>query len=555
MKTLSLRMISRVLTLLAVFVLLITSCTLGDTAATSSGSLRAWIDQPADGYTLPLAPYTIVAHARQDGGGVKEIQFMVNGTLLGTAPTNVGEELTSASQEWNPSAPGEYRIQAIALNNAGQQAFSEVSFICISQDPNGDCTGAAGTGETTSGAVDTTITLGGAPNPASIGASCNPVDRVVTFEAFILDASGAIEIYIEGNLVGASGERLAFTVLLSPGITVGSYIGTLDLSTMYDGILGGADGTLEYHVALMNKDKEFFKISKTQTIAVRYCGGVTPLQGIVKVGAEPDWVFKGKCPPSDSTTINIEAGTDIDPGMFDHIDLGYAWFDDAGNWLGTVGVENRAEMTPEAGGGYWYHLDANTAPASMGASGQIKFRAIVVNTDNVDVAYSDVVTIVIKDCGGIPPQQGVTPNVPPVPASCTSYTKNPDGCKTAGCYYWSDSTCSENPEQAPPPPVSCSSYTKKSTCKAAGCYYWSDGTCSENQEPAPPPSASCSDYTKNPDGCKNLGCYYWSDNTCSQNPEPAPQPSCSDYNKNPDGCKAAGCNFWSDGYTCSEKPE
>jgi len=50
--------------------------------------------------------------------------------------------------------------------------------------------------------------------------------------------------------------------------------------------------------------------------------------------------------------------------MFDRVDLAYVWFDLANTWIGTLGTENRAEMTPSADGGYWYHLDANTAPAA-----------------------------------------------------------------------------------------------------------------------------------------------------------------------------------------------
>ena len=502
-------------TLWMLLALIMASCTLGDATVVSSGSLRALIDQPADGYTLPLAPYTIVAHARQDGGGVTAINFMVNDTLLGSVPTNAGEELTSASLEWNPSVQGWYRIQAVAVNNAGQQALSEVSLICISKDPNGDCSEVAGTGETTSGAVDSSITVGAAPDPASIGDSCNPADRIVTFEAFIPDTTGAIEIYIEGNLVGASGERFPFIILLSPGATVGSYIGTLDLETLYDGILAGVDGTLEYRVGLLDKNKEFFKVSKSQTLAVHFCGA-TPLEGMVKVGGVPSPVYIGKCTPS---TIDFEAGTDIDPAMFDHVDFAYVWFDVTDRWIGTVGEENRAEMTPSADGGHWYRLDVNTAPAAMSGGGSIKFRAIVVNTDAADVAYSEVGAIQILPCGA----------TVPVTATSTIYQQPVPGVTPS--------------KTLPPPPPSCSTYNYNyDGCKAAGCYYWSDNTCRDNEEPPPPPP-SCSTYNYNPDGCKNAGyCYYWwSDNSCREDPEPPP-PDCSSY-KTQEDCQAAKCTW------------
>ncbi len=61
--------------------------------------------------------------------------------------------------------------------------------------------------------------------------------------------------------------------------------------------------------------------------------------------------------------------------MFDRLDLAYVWFDSADTWIGTVGEENRAEMTPTGTGAYAYHLDVNTAPSALDAGGSIKFRA------------------------------------------------------------------------------------------------------------------------------------------------------------------------------------
>jgi len=92
------------------------------------------------------------------------------------------------------------------------------------------------------------------------------------------DTGGAIEVDIHGYLVGTSGDRTEFIVALSPGTTPGSYLGTLDLGTLYDGVLGGIDGMLEFELALLNEAKEWFKTSGQQTITVRYCGGVTPLK-------------------------------------------------------------------------------------------------------------------------------------------------------------------------------------------------------------------------------------------------------------------------------------
>lgn len=506
MKSKSFSLASPGLTGLAVLVLLLTSCTYGVWPGASSGSLFAWLAQPETGQTLPLQNLTLKAHARQAGGGITKVLFMVNDTPLATVPADSGQELITVTSPWNPSAEGSYRIQAIAFNSRGQQAESQVSVICINHDPNATCTAAAAA--TAPAAIDPTIKVGGAPNPVSIGAACNAADRIVNFEAYVPDTGGATDAVIHAFLVGASGERWEFFVALSPGTTPGSYVGTYDLDAAYDGVLAGADGRIEYVLALVNAAKELFRISTPQTISVHYCGGAKQLQGIVKVLGTPDVVFKGKCTPS---TIDFVAETDIDPGLFDHVDLAYSWFNDDGSRMGTADVWTRAEMTRDSAGAYRYHLDVNTGPASFPASGQIRFGAVVVTRDNADVASSEIRTIVIKLCGfqpAPPAQGGVTPNVPPAPPAppaptCADYNNVPEKCKDLGCNYWSDGTCSKSPE---PAPATCADYNNKPTkCKDLGCNYWSDGTCSNYEEPAPPPS--CGSFGTQGD-CEKSGCLW-----------------------------------------------
>src|SRR5438876_11806580 len=70
--------------------MLLTACTLngagGQVAAT--GGLQVWLDQPPDGSTIPLAAFTLKAHARDVGGpGVQNITFYVNGVPLGSLVT------------------------------------------------------------------------------------------------------------------------------------------------------------------------------------------------------------------------------------------------------------------------------------------------------------------------------------------------------------------------------------------------------------------------------------------------------------------------------------
>ncbi len=62
--------------------IVIPACT-GGTAPVSvtTSGLEAWIDQPSqpDGTVLPMEPFTLKAHARnQANGGVSQIVFLVN---------------------------------------------------------------------------------------------------------------------------------------------------------------------------------------------------------------------------------------------------------------------------------------------------------------------------------------------------------------------------------------------------------------------------------------------------------------------------------------------
>jgi hypothetical protein len=88
----------------------------GPDDAVAAAGPQAWIDAPLDHDTLPLAPYEIVAHA-SDPGGMAQIEISVDGAVIGTISGS--EPLLTARQTWTPPAPGEYLIQARALNSGG----------------------------------------------------------------------------------------------------------------------------------------------------------------------------------------------------------------------------------------------------------------------------------------------------------------------------------------------------------------------------------------------------------------------------------------------------
>ena len=156
---------------LLVFTLALAGCGLprGTPVAVSSG-LRVWLDQPPDGSVLPLAVFTLRAHARDAGGsGVETITFLVSSggppVTVGSVTTDPSLPLVLAEFDWNPSAPGEYLIQAQAFDREGY-VFSEPARVCVglAPGPDGSC-GEAG---------EFTATPTATATPATSAASATP---------------------------------------------------------------------------------------------------------------------------------------------------------------------------------------------------------------------------------------------------------------------------------------------------------------------------------------------------------------------------------------------
>src|SRR5438128_4565669 len=79
----------------------------GGIAESASTGLNVWLDQPLDGAEIPLAAYTLKAHASDvRGGGVINIVFLVSTVSVGSVSTDATLPLVYAEQEWNPSAAG-----------------------------------------------------------------------------------------------------------------------------------------------------------------------------------------------------------------------------------------------------------------------------------------------------------------------------------------------------------------------------------------------------------------------------------------------------------------
>ncbi len=97
--------------------LCLAACNLpGSEAVEAVSGPQSWVDAPLDGMQLPLATYDIVAHAG-DPGGISQIEFAVNGSVIGTVSGSGG--LFTAHQAWVPNAPGEYLIRVRGMNSGG----------------------------------------------------------------------------------------------------------------------------------------------------------------------------------------------------------------------------------------------------------------------------------------------------------------------------------------------------------------------------------------------------------------------------------------------------
>ena len=115
---------------LAVFGLLLTACGPGGPIATGGDGTIIWIDQPMTNYMLPIAPFTLIAHAGHPGAGITQVNFLVNGVSVGVVPADPSLDFLRSEISWNPSGPGFYTIQAQATSPGGV-TYSHISSICV----------------------------------------------------------------------------------------------------------------------------------------------------------------------------------------------------------------------------------------------------------------------------------------------------------------------------------------------------------------------------------------------------------------------------------------
>lgn len=110
------------LSLLAVAILIfVAGCSLPTGAGPGP---RAWIDNPLDEDTLALGPLVVQSHASSEGG-TTSAALLVNGAQMRVDNSaNSSDPLTSFTQAWTPTAPGDYTLEVIATDSQGNTGRS-----------------------------------------------------------------------------------------------------------------------------------------------------------------------------------------------------------------------------------------------------------------------------------------------------------------------------------------------------------------------------------------------------------------------------------------------
>ena len=103
--------------------LFMAACNLPQSSASNpivpiSGGARTWFDAPLDGMSLHLEPYPVVIHSF-DPGGVTQVEFSVNGTVLANLTPSTTEGLAQVEYSWKPEATGNFTLQARSQGQGG----------------------------------------------------------------------------------------------------------------------------------------------------------------------------------------------------------------------------------------------------------------------------------------------------------------------------------------------------------------------------------------------------------------------------------------------------
>ncbi len=95
---------------------------------------QAWFDAPLDYSRIPLASYPVVFHG-SDVDGVTQGELSVNGQVTASLPpeAEAGDHLVIFRVDWTPPEPGEYTLQARALNGSGAWSEYAVAHVVVGE--------------------------------------------------------------------------------------------------------------------------------------------------------------------------------------------------------------------------------------------------------------------------------------------------------------------------------------------------------------------------------------------------------------------------------------
>ena len=190
---------------------------------------RTWIDSPLDGMTLELGPIVVISHAASDGG-TAQAALMVNGEEVRMdEAADSASPLIEFAQAWTPDTEGEYVLQVISTDHAGNEGRSNRVTVCVGvATANCELT-AADTSEaitTETAAVTPTATEVGLPTITFTQSTNCRLGDSTTYDA--------IDAYEEGETLVIEGRNSATTWfwVLRPNSTAHCWV-------------SGSTGTLE----------------------------------------------------------------------------------------------------------------------------------------------------------------------------------------------------------------------------------------------------------------------------------------------------------------------
>ncbi len=409
----------RILSLLCAFSLTLAGCALPAGPTGASGDLSAWLDQPVNGAVLPLAPFTLKAHARHaSGAGVTKVVFLVNSVPAGSAETDAAEPIVYAEIDWNPSGPGLYRVEAQAF--AGQaSSTSEVSLVCVSAEAKlpalgygGDCeqpASGAGGGpapsitDTPAGVPPVELKITGTPNPVFYGACSAGETTSFTFDLYVGAPAYADVLDIHYSLQDSGGSELRSSTLTIPGNpAVDTYNPTLDMNAATSG-MGGVATLMEFYAEAVDAIGSIVGTSPAQSVDVSHCAPTPtptskpvlaadttpPTLDITLISANPVFYTTG-CGPN---TLTVEAYA-VDPSGIGSVTLVYGYVG-----AGTEGIFRT--MTSAGGGTYRVTIDVGGEAYTFlgGVDGQISITVLATDSRG-NTAEENGGTVTIQYCPG-----------------------------------------------------------------------------------------------------------------------------------------------------------